>query len=377
MAQEWQEFKTSDARLDAEELRQRMAEDGYLFFRKLVNPDQMISLRRDIMTILQRAGWLVAGTDPLDGIVDISRRCTEGDAPYSPVYHTVYRLESFHRLPHDPALVSMVEKIMDARTIPVPGHKARIWFPKFREHTTPTHQDFVHYQGSLQAITCWTPVGDCPIELGPLAVLPKSHTVKKVLPHHFALGAGALIIKVDEEKKKFPQLDIPWHTTNFEVGDVLFFPALTVHRAFPNLTEDRLRVSLDNRYQREGDKIASHMLTPHLNDISPLTWEEVYKDWKSDDLKYYWRKRNHRVVQKYNGYAAKGFAEAQELARHGDDRGILTMRRTIRMCPDSEDARAARKVLEEIGVPIQAAVAVADQTSRHVEPEKTIQPVAR
>jgi ectoine hydroxylase-related dioxygenase (phytanoyl-CoA dioxygenase family) len=60
----------------------------------------------------------------------------------------------------------------------VPGHKVRIWFPKFTDHTTPTHQDFVHYQGSLDTLTCWAPVGDGPIELGPLAVLERSHKVR-------------------------------------------------------------------------------------------------------------------------------------------------------------------------------------------------------
>jgi hypothetical protein len=350
MNREWKEFRVSnDARSDAEELRRRMAEEGYLFFRRLIEPGTMLSLRRDIMGVLQQSGWLCEGTDPGEGIVDLSKRCTEGDPPYGPVYHRVYRLESFHRLPHDPALVSTVEKIMDARTIPVPSHKARIWFPKFKEHTTPTHQDFVHYQGSLQAVTCWTPVGDCPIELGPLAVLPRSHTVKKVLPHHFSLGAGGLIIRVEEEARKFPQLDVPWHTTNFQAGDVLFFPALTVHRAFPNVTEDRLRVSLDNRYQREGDRIAAHMLLPHLNDSSPLSWEEVYKDWQGDDLKYYWKKMKHREIPRYNGYAEKGFAEAVELARQKDERAILAMRRAIGANAASDNAKVARKVLDEIG----------------------------
>jgi len=319
----------------------------------------------------------VKGTDPLDGIVDIEMRCTEGDAAYSPVYHEVYRLESFHALPHDAALVSMVETIINCRTIPVPGNKARIWFPKFKEHTTPTHQDFVHYQGSLQALTCWTPVGDCPIELGPLAVLPRSHTVKKVLPHHFSLGAGGLIIQVDDEKKKYPQLDVPWHTTNFEAGDVLFFPALTVHRAFPNVTEDRLRVSLDNRYQREGDKIAAHMLTPHLSDMSPLSWEEVYEGWKSDEFKYYWRKQDHSVIKRYLGYMTRGFAEATQLARQGDQRAILALRRVIRMTPDTEDAKTARRVLDEIGASEHSNAAVAEQTSQHVAPEETVVPAAR
>jgi hypothetical protein len=350
MTQGWKEFRVSDdAKHDPVELRRRMADEGYLFFKRLLNPDPMISLRRDIMGILQGSGWLAAGTDPMEGIAEVSRRCTEGDPPYGPVYHTVYRLESFHRLPHEPDLVSMVEKLMDARTIPVPGHKARIWFPRFKEHTTPTHQDFVHYQGSLQAITCWTPVGDCPIELGPLAVLPRSHTVRKVLPHHFSLGAGGLIVRLEEEIRSFPQLDVSWHTTNFEAGDVLFFPALTVHRALPNTSEDRLRVSLDNRYQREGDRIAAHMLQPHLSDQYPLTWEEVYQDWQSDDLKYYWRRIKHREVPRYAGYARRGFDEAVELARRGDEKALLAMHRTVSGHASTDEARIARRVIEEIG----------------------------
>ena len=37
-------------------------------------------------------------------------------------------------------------------------------------------------------------------------------------------------------------------------------PALTIHQALPNYTEDKLRLSLDNRYMLVGDKVAEHML---------------------------------------------------------------------------------------------------------------------
>jgi hypothetical protein len=349
MVQGCKEFRVSnDARDDVPELRRRLAEDGYLFFRKLMNPDKIMALRKDMTRALRDGGWLVADADPMDGIADVSAKCTEGDLHYSPVYHKVYKLESFHRLPHEPEFMDLVEKLMGRRAIPLPGKKARIWFPKFTEHTTPLHQDFVHYQGSLQTLTCWHPVGDCPIELGPLAVLPGSHKVKKVLRHHFSLGAGGLIIDLEEQYRAHPELDVPWLTTNFEAGDALFFPALTVHKALPNVTEDRMRISLDNRYQGEGDNIAAHMLEPHLNDIIPISWEEVYKDWKTDDLKYYWRNIRHRRIPRYTGYMEKGFAEALELARTHDKRAILALRRTVKASPASDDAKKAKAVLDEI-----------------------------
>jgi ectoine hydroxylase-related dioxygenase (phytanoyl-CoA dioxygenase family) len=346
-----QELRVSnDCRDDAEELRRRLAEEGYLFFRKLQNPDKILGLRRDMTRIFYDCGWLVPGTNPMDGIADPARRCTEGDLDYNEVYHRIYKLESFHRLPHEPELTTMAERIMGRPVIALPGKKARIWFPKFTEHTTPTHQDFVHYQGTFDALTCWSPVGDCPIELGPLAVLPRSHKMKKVLDHHFSLGAGGLIIREEEVVGEYPELDVPWLSTDFEVGDTLFFPALTIHKALPNTTADRLRISLDNRYEGEGDEIAAHMLEPHMNDVSPISWEEVYADWKTDDLKYYWTKVKHRAVPRDMGYIEKGFSEAVDLARQRDDRGVLALRRVVLSNPASREARMAKEVLEEIGV---------------------------
>jgi hypothetical protein len=337
---------SNDAKDDSDELRRRIADEGYLFFRRLIEPSALLALRADILGVLGRAGWLESGTDPVLGIANIDGRCTEGDSEYSGPYGQVQRLESFHRVPHAPELVGMVQAIMDASAIPLPGHKARIWFPKFTDHTTPTHQDFVHYQGSLDTLTCWAPVGDCPIELGPLAVLERSHKVRKVLAHHFSLGAGGLVVNVEEEKATHPELSGHWLSTDFEVGDALFFPALTVHRALPNTTENLMRVSLDNRYQREGGRIAEHMLLPHLYDFHKVGWDEIYRDWESDDLKYYWRRHNYRRIEKNTSFRERGTAEAMQLARAGDEHALIALWRIVKASdPEAEQTLEARTIL--------------------------------
>jgi hypothetical protein len=193
-------------------------------------------------------------------------------------------------------------------------------------------------------------VGDCPIELGGLAVLPGSHKVNQVLDHHFSLGAGGLYVDTEQEAKTHKELDIAWHTTDYEIGDTLIFPALMIHKALPNYTEDKLRVSLDNRYQAIGDTIAEHMLEPHLSLVSKLSWEDVYHDWQTDDLKYYWKQYDNPVVPRDTSYGEKGFAEAIELARHGDPRAQLLMKRIIRRDPDSPFGRIAQQALAESGV---------------------------
>ena len=88
-----------------------------------------------------------------------------------------------------------------------------------------------------------------------------------------------------------------------------------------------------------------------MTDVSPLSWEEVYADWKGhEELKYYWTKVEFKKIRRYMAYINKGFDEAMELARHHDKRGILAMRRTIRANPASADAQKAREVLQEAGV---------------------------
>jgi hypothetical protein len=333
---------------DPTELRRRIAGEGYLFFKRLQNPDKLRDLRREMMTTIQKAGWLIADTDPMDGIANITTRCTEGDNEYSVGYAEVYKLEAFHRSGHWPEVTSMVEKIMGRPIMPHPHKIARIWFPKYTEHTTPTHQDFVHFQGNFETLTCWAPVGDCPIELGGLAVIPGSHKVDRVLEHHFSLGAGGLNVDTNEHEEIAPV----WHTRDYEIGDTLIFPALTIHKALPNDTEDKLRLSLDNRYHAIGEPLGEHMLEPH--GPSQLQWKDVYRDWQSDDLKYYWKKIDNPAVPRDMSYGEKGFAEALDLARAGDEHALFRLRRTVKNDPESPRAQSARAVLEEVGVPASA-----------------------
>lgn len=335
---------SNEAMDDPAELRRRMAEEGYLFFKRLQNPDKMRELRREMMTTIQRVGWLVAGTDPEEGIADVTKQCTEGDREYSAGYGEVYKLQAFHASAHWPEVTEMVEKIMGRPIMPHPQKIARIWSPKYTEHTTPTHQDFVHFQGNFETLTCWAPVGDCPIELGGLAVIPGSHKVNRVLDHHFSLGAGGLVVDAESE----PEIDPVWHSTDYDAGDTLIFPALTIHKALPNYTEDKLRLSLDNRYQAVGDTIAEHMLDPH--GPSALGWEAVYANWTDERLKYYWRQYDNPVVPRDMSYTDKGFAEAVELARNGNEQALYLMRRTVKSLPDSPRAEAARAVLAGVDV---------------------------
>lgn len=341
----WQEFRVSnDALDDAAEMQRRIAAEGYLFFRQLQNPDKLLSLRKEMLTVMQEGGWIAPGTDPVDGIAVLDARCTEGDPEYTDVYHEVYKLQSFHQSGHWPEVTETIEKIAGRPIIPQPQKVARLWFPQYTDHTTPIHQDFVHFQGSFDNLTCWTPVGNCPRELGGLAVLKDSHKVGEVLEHHFSLGAGSLQVNPGDHE----ELDQSWLSTDYEVGDTLIFPALTVHMALPNVTEDKLRVSLDNRYQAKDDPIAEHMLEPHLSNFSTFGWEEVYRDWTGEDLKYYWKDEGLEIIPRDFSFSDKGFGEAADLAQAGNEHAQHHLRRFVKRAPDSPEGQRAAQILSQL-----------------------------
>jgi hypothetical protein len=154
---------------------------------------------------------------------------------------------------------------------------------------------------------------------------------------------------MDEVKSRHSELKSQWLTTDYQLGDALFFQALMIHKALPNTTDDQMRISLDNRYHPIGNRIAEHMLTPHLDEQHPLEWDEIYRNWETDDLKYYWKKINNPISKKYTGFHDKAFWEALKLARNGDSHGILHMRRMAVLDKDGKFGNAAKEVLQEIG----------------------------
>jgi len=253
-------FIESDARDNAEDLRARMREMGYLFFRALVPVEAVLQVRRDALQLCREAGWLDPTRDLMDGIAAPDYPPTmESQPDYMPIYRRLLRISSFHDFPTNESLIAVGQKILDVPRDDVfvhPRRIGRITFPHLTSATTPPHQDHYYIRGAVDTYSCWTPLGECPLELGGLAVAPASqrdgfleHNVESV----GAVGGCGLSPEIVKE----------WHTGDFGVGDTLFFHSFTIHKALPNLTEDRLRISTDNRYQRPKEDIEPASLLPH------------------------------------------------------------------------------------------------------------------
>lgn len=249
------EYEASNALLkDPPALRARLAESGYLFFRGALDRERLLDARLDILKLCRAHGWIMPGSDLRDGVY------SGIPFPDHPAYNKLYRelleLDSFNGFAVSPEILRICEAVLDG---PVQSHRrtiARVSFPRHYVNTTQPHQDFFYIRGTPQTYTAWIPCGDCPNELGGLALLEGSHA-QGFLPHVPAIGAG---------NHGIPTAGWPnrWLTTDYRAGDFVLFHSHTIHGALDNHTPDRLRVSFDFRYQRQGEAIDPGSLRSHL-----------------------------------------------------------------------------------------------------------------
>lgn len=253
-------FVESDLHMSAAALQDRMTEMGYLFFRRLIPVDDVLAVRRTVLQFCADAGWLDPAHDIMEAVVAPQMQpTTEGKPPYMTVYRKVLKHPLFHDFPAHPTLMSIASRLLGAQVLVHPRRIGRMTFPNNTVATTPPHQDFYYIRGSVDTYSCWTPLGDCPVSLGGLAVWPGSHK-HGFLDHNVeSPGAvGGCGVEVNPAQAV-------WHTGDFDTGDALFFTSYTIHKALPNLSSDRLRISTDNRYQRPDDMIDPGALRPHFD----------------------------------------------------------------------------------------------------------------
>jgi hypothetical protein len=270
---------------DPSALREQAERDGYLFFKRFLPIEPILELRRQMLEICQKHGWLAAEHDMMDGVIDeaalnqVSPELMRSDIGVSAeAYHDVQRLELFHSLPHHPKFLSLYRTLFGKEAIPHPRHIARMVTPHRVVSPTPPHQDFIHIQGTPKTWTCWFPLGDCPRTRGPLTVLRGSHRngVVSVAPSKGAGGLAAVLCPNETD----------WVQGDFEAGDILTFTSYTVHRALRSQQRERIRLSCDIRFQAIDEEIHEGSLKPH----GDYTWEDLYRGWQNPAVQYYWQK---------------------------------------------------------------------------------------
>jgi hypothetical protein len=246
------EMRDANAMLaDPAALRARLADDGYLLLRSFHDRDAVLAARCEVL-------GRIADEDLFDP-----------DAPLAEaVIHPrrgERRFVSSPELTRGPAYRRLVEgERMMAFFASLFGEPARTFGYRWmrltgRGESTGAHLDNVYMsRGSERVHTAWTPLGDVPLDRGPLAVLVGSHR----LPSYARLRETYGRMDVDRDRvggilEPDPQALVErfggrWATTEFKAGDVLVFGMFAMHASLSNLS-DRYRLTSDTRYQPADD----------------------------------------------------------------------------------------------------------------------------
>lgn len=241
---------------DPAALRARLDSDSYLYFPGLLPRERVLQTRAEFLDVLASVGWLAPGSPPDDAVASsiAEPERTPPSEHYLSVYALVQRLQSFHELAIEPALVDALAAVFGEAVVAHPMKIARLGVPTPERWTTPPHQDFPILRSTVDFVTTWIPLGDCPVDLGGLKVLRGSHR-GGARPPQGAMGVGGTGVEHDPDSDE-------WSTVDYRAGDVLVFHSLTIHGAIPNTT-DRIRLSADFRFQAVRSPMRRVLLRPH------------------------------------------------------------------------------------------------------------------
>ena len=270
------ELHAGDLRPD--KLQEEIDSKGYVLIRELLPQHAVQSVLTDITSILSAQSWLTPESNPLERIPRSGAAFGDPDPIFKSVYQQVFNLESFHALPHQPALRNVMKMLAGDQVLVHPKPIGRLIFPNCDRLVVHAHQDYEFMGGDPEFFTVWIPLHDCPVDMGPLRILEGSHRFG--------------IQRHQRENLHVPEIPIDaaagddWVSGPVSAGDVLIFHSLTVHAASPNVS-DRMRISLDCRFQD-----AHRVLNPSnlvFSGESGKSWEKTYTGWRSDNLKFYWK----------------------------------------------------------------------------------------
>lgn len=272
---------SEDAREDSDELRRRMADDGYLYLPGLLDVDQVMVARREVLDRLARAGCLDPDASLMDGVFN-----TASTLPEDRMERLTKDNSPLQRLLYEGAMMELYRLFLGG---PV-RHFDFTWFRANVRDTVAAaapHYDVVYMgRGTKNLFTSWTPLGDVPMKMGGLMILEHSHRLEKVKSSYGQIDVDAYCENDEEEARAIEsgeklwadrasggvysedaistrsELGGRWLSADYKVGDVVVFGMYTMHSSMDNQT-DHIRLSADSRYQLASEAADERWIGPN------------------------------------------------------------------------------------------------------------------
>ena len=237
---------------DSRALRDRMKEDGYLLLRGILDKDLILKARHELL--LKMA---------VNNQIDDDYLIGEGVNPSlkTEIDRTSYREgRAVRQLVHQGKMTEFYEIFFGKKVQAFDFIWVRIVGVGV---STGCHYDWVYMgRGSKNLHTSWTPLANVPKVEGSLAILRGSHKFGGLINTY-----GSIDVDDDKTNKKYggwytqnpvevqEKFGGKWLTTDFKMGDLIVFSMHTMHCSLDNKsTNNRIRLSLDTRYQPADDE---------------------------------------------------------------------------------------------------------------------------
>jgi hypothetical protein len=255
-----QEIRDSKALFDAgdaEGLRRRLAEDGYLFLRQGLDREAVLRAKAVVLADLAARGTVLVPGKEAEGV--LQERCMAGCVPFLEGENHLTHSEEVLEVLAGARIRGILEAVLDG---PVATFDFKWLRAAWNAFFTGAHLDRVYMgRGSQNVVTTWIPFDDATCELGALAVLEGSNRLPGFARLQETYGeldverdnfTGTGWFATDPETMSALDPAAVWRTTDYRAGDIVLFGMRTIHMSTANTT-DRVRISCDVRWQPAGD----------------------------------------------------------------------------------------------------------------------------
>lgn len=251
------EFKVSNELLhQSAKLQERMKEDGYLFVRSLIDKEDILNARREILQKFSILGEIDENYPLMDAIDSGISYKTEVN--YRAFYQSVRMGACYQKIARHPKLIHFYEKLLGKPVKPFDYMWVRLIKPG---EGAGVHYDAIYFQGGANPAniySCWIPIGNVNKEEGAFLVKEGGHKIKELIKEYAQKdytendNGGWIKMHPNEIQKNFGGR---WLSANFRAGDIIIFSMYTLHGSLDNNSpKKKLRLSTDLRYQLASKK---------------------------------------------------------------------------------------------------------------------------
>lgn len=267
-------------------LRTRLVEDGYLYLRGVVDRDAIMAARQEVFERLVSVGEIKAPA--IDGIATGDSRRKELEPDLGAFWRSISEGTKLRAASNGRDMQRIMSLIFGE-----PARNQDYIFLRAgaRGRATGLHFDYPFFTRAHDKVcTVWMPIGDVPVEDGPVVVVEGSNKYRDLIDPMI----GFDISKDNTRKADFGADAISFATSrgtrlltqNFQAGDIAMFGMYTAHGSLDNHSPiNRVRLScdlrwqpaslpLDDRYFGDPPKGTTGVGYGELNGAKPLT-----QDW--------------------------------------------------------------------------------------------------